>query len=769
MNLPSCFPPRTRHHLKRSISLLGVLLSSLFLLLLIGCSVFVEPAANTLEPQQVTSEDHPTPLSLATPVPPESHTPTPIPLAPHTATVAPQHQPTAISSPVLTSSPATAPSPATAGDWGLVYLQDGTIYLADYWGNDARPVAEIGLASMVALWQQQLAYDDLAALCILDLDQGGVRKADLLSADPTSSFHFIWASDGRALIYALSREDSQAPTFGRFTDIGRVDVSDGQVRPLLTLHDLPGVALLNFDGPAEEFFLIPRGGDPSFTEAWLYDALTGSKKATLEVDGDGTGIASPDGHRLLTTAFDDQTDTSQIRIYDLSDSAASAPALFTHTPNTHGTGYFWTPDGIKVAFLLLDGRSYWDNVTRGLGIWVLDTTTMKTQQIADEGQLGSGPVGWTPDGEWIVCFHADPEGGSYYYALRPDGTDRHIMTLGPQVRLVGWVPSALRLQPTGVETPRPQSALIEIEEVFRQALSDPSLLPEGAAAFLSLPEIISMDDGQATAYLSSILTQAGWEFSVAVQGISLKRPASDLAVLKLPPNHIYLFWPGGWQRASVGDIIEDARLVNDELGIIFAHVGASSINPAFTLLRRQPAGGWESLWSPSGQREWICTDGSISFVGEGLSQLRLVGSSFALDSGKDEVFSECHACPHRTMVGTWERLGNEYVRRSSLPPDAPRAERLWEMTDPSPYASLYEFTRRLRFGDQGNARSLATNDAVIEQALEYGLADENMHLQVESVEGQTIRFLAGDPARYLVAELLEQGGQWYVVSITELP
>jgi len=767
MTLPSCSPPRARHHLKRSVRLLGLLLSSLCLLLLIGCTVFVEPAKSTPEPPQGISEDHPTPLSIATSVPPDPNTP--IALAPHTATVTPQPQPTAISSPAPTNTPAAESPPTGARNWNLVYLQDGTIYRADYWGNDARPVAEIGLASMVALWQQQLAYDDLSALCILDLDQGDVRKASFLSADPTSSFHFMWASDGRALIYALSREDSQAPTFGRSTDIGRVNISDGQVRPLLTLHDLPGAALLNFDGPAEKFFLVPRGGDPSFTEVWLYDALTGSKEATLEVEGDGAGIASPDGYHLLTTAFDDQTDKSQIRIYDLSDGSASAPVLFTHAPNTHSAGHVWAPDGTKVAFLLRDGRSYWDNVTRGLGIWVLDTTTLKTKQIADDDQLGSGPAGWTPDGEWIVCFHADPEGGSYYYALRPDGTDRHLMTLGPQVRVVGWVSSAPRLQPTGVETPRPQSALSEIEELFRQALSDPSLLPEGAAAFLSLPEIISMDDGQATAYLSSILTQAGWEFTVAVQGISLKRPASDLAVLKLPPNHIYLFWPGGWQRASVGDLIEDARLINDELGIIFAHVGASSINPAFTLLRRQPAGGWESLWSPSGQREWLCTDGSISFVGEGLSQLRLVGSSFALDAGKDEIFSECRACPHRTLVSTWERLGNNYVRRSSLPSDAPRAERLWEMTEPSPYASLYEFTRRLRVGDQGNARLLAANDAIIEQALEHGLADASMHLLVDRVEGQEIRFFAGDPARHLVAELLEQEGQWHVLSIAVVP
>lgn len=207
--------------------------------------------------------------------------------------------------------------------------------------------------------------------------------------------------------------------------------------------------------------------------------------------------------------------------------------------------------------------------------------------------------------------------------------------------------------------------------------------------------------------------------------------------------------------------------MNDDLGVIFAHVGASSINPAFVLLRRQAAGGWEPLWSPIGQREWACTDGFISFMGEGLSRLQLMGSSFALDSGADAVFSECHACPHRTLIGVWERQGSEYIRRSALPPDAPRAERLWEMTEPSPYASLYEFTRRLRAGDQAGARILAADDSVIEQALAYGLAEASVRLLVDSVEGQEIAFFAGDAARPLVAELVEQDGGWRVFAITE--
>jgi len=726
------------------IRLGGLALLLTLSLLLSGCSTSITPAASTPTPAG-SREGLPTPLPLATPAASTASTALSGSASPAAAT--PEARETTVVPRAPTGAPPTEPTPSGGAGWDLIYVQDGTVYRADYWGNNGQATGNAGLASGLALWHQYLAYDQMSALRIADLQRGSAREVPSLSADPTSSLQFLWASDGRALIYALSREDAQASTFGRSVDVGRLDVSSGQIKPLLTVQDYPGVALLAFDGPAEEFILVPRGGDPSFGEAWLCDALTGSRKAILQIEGDGTALASPDGRRLLTTSYDSQREASQIRIYEFADGSVSSPSTFTYAPNTHGAGYIWSPDGTRVAFLLRDGKSYWDNVTRGLGVWVLDTATLEAHRIADEAELGSGPVGWTPDGEWIVCFHADPGADSYYYALRPTGTERHIMTMGPQARLVGWIPSAPSSLPPTTEVTSPPVALAQIEELFRRARSDPSALAEGAAAFL--------------------LARAGWESSTAGQAVSVRRLSSDLAVVKLPPDGIYLFWPGGWQRVVVGDVMQDARLADDEVGIVFARVGASSVSPAFVLLRRQAAGGWGMVWSPAGQSEWICTDGSISFGDPGLSRLLLVGSSFGLDSGDNVVFSECHACPHRTLRSVWERQGNEYVRLSSLPPDAPRAKRLWEMTEPSPYASLYEFIRRLRAGDQVGARLLAVNDDVLVQATAHGLAEPGVRLVVDKAEGNQITFSAGDTPGPLAAEMEEQGGQWRVSRIAE--
>jgi len=760
------FPPlltETLRRLRDRTDRSGVALLLAALVLAVGCASPLEPATAPPGPASAAENELPTALPLVTTARPER--PTPLPLSLPTAGPTPEALPTAAAPAGPTDAPEAHSDPSGSGGWDLVYLQDGTIYRGDYWGNDARPIVDVDQASTLALYDQRLAYDDLSSLIVADLSDGHVSRVEALPEDPTSNLHFVWASDGRALAYVLSREDPQAPSFGRSVDVGRVEKgSGGQAITLFTLPDCLGANLLMYDGPDEELLLVPQGDDPSFREAWLYDARTGARKATLKVEGTGVCTASIDGRRVLTTAFDHEQDVSQIRVYDLDDTLVMGPRVFLHGPSMHSVGHVWSSDGSNIAFLLRAGKSPWDDVGGALGVWALDTDSMQARQIAEETSLGSGPVASTPCGDWVVCYHLDAQGGSYYYAVRTDAADRVLLALGPQARIVGWAPSL----PAVAKTTTPQASLAHVEELFARALSNPSLLAEGVATFLSLPEVSSMDDGQATSRLCSTLAQSGWEPPVTGQMAALWRLGGDLAALRLPPNDIYLFWAGGWQKVVTGDLIQDARLVGDELGLIFAQVGAGTVNPTFLLLRRQPAGGWDVVWSPAGQREWICTDGGISFEGEGLSALRLVGSSFGLDSGQDEVYSECHACPHRTLVSLWERRGEEYERTSALRSDASRAERLWEMTEPSAYASLYEFTRGLRTGNQAMVRMLAGSGTVVEQAREYGLADTSVRLVVESAEGGKVGFTAGETARQLAAELAIQEGLWRVLSITEV-
>ncbi|MEM3040387.1 MAG: hypothetical protein QXO54_06255 [Candidatus Methanomethylicaceae archaeon] len=112
------------------------------------------------------------------------------------------------------------------------------------------------------------------------------------------------------------------------------------------------------------------------------------------------------------------------------------------------------------------------------------------------------------------------------------------------------------------------------------------------------------------------------------------------------------------------------------------------------------------------------------------SIIKVRGSSFALEqpeSYADEFFQEGHPGPHRYFVGTWEKRGCSYVRKTNLPHNATFYDRLWEMTDLSdsaqaPYAIVFEFLRRLRKTDYSRAEELSSKD-VIEKAKTFGLFD----------------------------------------------
>jgi len=389
----------------------------------------------------------------------------------------------------------------------------------------------------------------------------------------------------------------------------------------------------------------------------------------------------------------------------------------------------------------------------------MDTASMSAMRIAEEEDPTSGPVVWTPDGEYLICYHGDPEGASSYFAVRYDGGEKRVLNLEPQVMIIGWITSA--------ETPSSSAASSggDLLTLLRAALADETKLPQAASLFLSLSEVRAMDDATLTVQWTEQLLQAGWQLPMS--GVQVVRASEDTTLMKLPSAKIYAFWPGGWQYLVDGDIIQAVRQVGDEMGLIFASVGAGSVTPAFVLARRQPNTGWEGIWAPMDQREWICTDGTISFVNEDLSVLEVVGTSFALDRGENLVFSECHACPHRTLRGIWERKGDGYVRRSRLPADAPLYQRLWEMTEPSPYASLYEFLRRLRSGDLAGALELGS-DAAIRQAVDLGLDNPDLLLIAENAEGPQVIFYTQEAIQRLRAELTQRDGTWYVQTIVKL-
>jgi hypothetical protein len=297
---------------------------------------------------------------------------------------------------------------------------------------------------------------------------------------------------------------------------------------------------------------------------------------------------------------------------------------------------------------------------------------------------------------------------------------------------------------------------------------------QALALYLSLPEIEEMSEKEIADALFSLGEEAGVEMGVL--GVDLLRVEPTLYLVKFGLYPIALFWgqagtPFDWYSVAEGDAISDARKVGDEMGIIFAYIGASTVTPDFILLRREE-GGWQKVWpsAPEPWRElWITADGDVSFAAQDLSLLRMEGSSWGVFLEEDPFF-ECHACPHRFFDLLWERRRDKYLPQVTLPVDASYYDRLWEITQPSPYASLFEFLRRLRAGDEVGALQLTSDPLVVEEAKALGLDDPAVVYLAQGEPGQpedTLLFSTEDLTRKFVATFAQpsEGEHWLLTDI----
>lgn len=255
---------------------------------------------------------------------------------------------------------------------------------------------------------------------------------------------------------------------------------------------------------------------------------------------------------------------------------------------------------------------------------------------------------------------------------------------------------------------------------------------EAIALYLSRPDREEFFDWELAEELQNMMAEAGLE---SLFGVSLVGMESDPRsyVVAYGYSSIRIFWgpsgqPLSHKEIAFGDAVSETRLVGDELGVSFSVIGASTVTPDFVLLR-QEEGGWRVVWplppeEPTPWRElWITADRDVSFAANDLSLIRTEGSSWGVAFGEEDPFFECHACPHRYFEILWEKQGDLYVPKVTLPPDAPYYDRLWEVTRPSFYASLFEFLRRLRAGDEAGAAELVADPSVIDQAKTLGLDD----------------------------------------------
>lgn len=706
-------PPRVR-----------VFAAALILTLVAGCTTVVDRLSQALYP---------------TPSPQATESPRPTAMLSQ-ATQQPTLAPTRTPAPQPSMSPTAVPRPKEGQH--LIFARGGSIYRGDYLGGEATEVASLPQLEAWDFRQGLLVMTQGTNVDVADLKLGSFISFEIDTETRVEYAEVVWGTLQSRLLHAAVVSDADAPILKRSVELRILDAQDGTELGKAIVRDVTGVNILRYDEELGRITLVPRGGDPSFSEVRYYDSESGALVDVDAVAGEGAAVLSPDGRNLLTEHFADEG--TELILYSLDVEGQSERRTWQPPQGSHTAWHAWSPDGSLVAFLLREGKAPWDESTRGLGLWVLDPSTMQASQVLEETGVSSSLVGWTPDGEYIVGYHRGETEDTYFYAVRPDGGDRRILTIGREAEILGWMPYM-------GETVVPKIVVDPWRVRFVQETGDSTTTAEVVAQFVS--EGIGRDDQTLSDQLREYLEQAGWQFDLAAP--TVKRVSDTTFVAQLPPMDIHVLEAGRAQRVATGDLVIDARQEEEDIGLVYGMIGASAVQPDFVLLRRQPDATWQRLWTPQGQQDWIATDGEIRFAKGDLQRLEVIGSSFGLDHGDAQVFSECHACPHRRLVATWVRSGEEYVRQTDLPADAPLGQVLWEMTERSPYAILYECLRRLRAGLA--ADELVADASVLAQIEENGLADPGLRLMAEEETVDGVLFVDVTSQRQLHA--LVRGGR----------
>jgi hypothetical protein len=637
--------------------------------------------------------------------------------------------------PTETSPPTAVPATATPGPMvdeglGLVFSQSGSIYRGGYWGADAAEVAAVARLESWDFAQGVLAMTRSTSVYIIDLLAGTLAEWRISLDGPIEHAQLLWGAGGKDLLYAAIFRDAAAPTFGRSVDLRAIDPQSGQTIGRAVVRDVTGIQLLRYDEVTRLAAVIPRGDTPNLEQVAYYDLGAGAITRRIAIGGQEATI-SPEGRWLLTQMLSGNAEAASLRLYDLSGTGEAQPRVWSHPPNSHSASHVWSPEEGSLAYLLREGNTY-EASGQGLGLWLLDLTREQPVQVLDEPSASSSLIGWTPDGSHIVGYHRGTDGDSHYYAVRPDGGDRRILSLSAEAQILGWMPHATtRSVPRVMLDPWPP----RFQDVAGDAQGTAQVVAELVAAQVHSPE------EELSRLITQYLHQAGW--TMDHRGATIKRIAEGQFAAQLPPFGIHLMSDGQAQQVAGGNVLIDARREGEELGLIFGVLDAgaelgSTVQPAFLLFRLQTDGAWAPIWSPQGQRDWVTTNGEITFAGEGLDELRVAGSSFGIEIGQDRVFVECQECPQRRFVATWVKQGTGYRRQTSLPAGAPIHRVYWEMTEPTPYAIVFETLWRLR--NDLSANDLLASPEVLQQIHQHGLLNASTLLVPEEELVNGVRF-----------------------------
>jgi len=295
-----------------------------------------------------------------------------------------------------------------------------------------------------------------------------------------------------------------------------------------------------------------------------------------------------------------------------------------------------------------------------------------------------------------------------------------------------------------------------------------TLIP-GFLADLSLRNI---DDEAA----SSLLT----DIAFSSERMTFTDPAyirryNDMAVIGLPDAmglyYINTYrddrYPREISRWTAGLDSLDLIPAGPEVGIVYTTLGVDrAVRVHYALLLRGGE-GWEVGWHSDEVPEWWfnATRARIEAAPD-LSRLRVIGEGL----GTTSAFLEDDTSPHRLFRVDWVRQANQYVQVPSMGGSDNRQNWLWQIAEPSAYASLVEFIERLRNNDLDGAGLLVSQAGVVETARSYGLYLPENVFHVMGADSDRIAFQGVQGAFVVTFVPPPPGGspetKWLIASVT---
>lgn len=297
--------------------------------------------------------------------------------------------------PPPTPTPTATPLPV---EQHLVYYADNTFYRVKAYATPER-LKEIPGAVAVpagyALYGGRVAFPFQADIYLLQLVGGVPLSIYSLQDRGLGLVELTWSQQGNALLYsAVYTGDGITPTHSVDLGVIRFKSSGDEVQDVRRFNSLTaysGTTPLLYDDTTREAFVASWSGERVFNRLDVYNVDTGEVRS-VPIAGEGTAAVSADRRWVAATAYAAATQQGLIRLYDL---AAEGPPsrTFSLPEGSFTSGPLrWSPDGQYLAFIVLSGTP--GEVQKAEGIWVLRVDTFEARLIVPLDNPRAYLVGW---------------------------------------------------------------------------------------------------------------------------------------------------------------------------------------------------------------------------------------------------------------------------------------------------------------------------------------------------------------------------------------